>query len=252
MSIHYKVNRKHERLQSEMERVSSALPAVAAAAGRARDALGPALRPGRGFDLADYDRQLGDYALESAGARILDTGDTVGHFMYESPVSWALHLLTSWMCRECQSARAIIQPGALPGQCWAFKGAVGEATIRLLGTIYVTGFSVEHIPAHIDPTKEIMAAPRLIQLEGLRSRSDPTPHNFGTFEYNKEASPIQYFEVLQPSPRGFNIVRVKVLSNWGHPVYTCVYRVRVHGDLLPGQTPKNSIASEEDVNVENE
>ncbi|KAI8425509.1 hypothetical protein MSG28_011342 [Choristoneura fumiferana] len=23
------------------------------------------------------------------------------------------------------------------------------------------------------------------------------------------------FEVLQPSPRGFNIVRVKVLSNWG-------------------------------------
>ena len=37
---------------------------------------------------------------------------------------------------------------------------------------------------------------------------------------------------MYPSPKGFNLVRVRVLSNWGHPVYTCVYRVRVHGELV--------------------
>ena len=27
----------------------------------------------------------------------------------------------------------------------------------------------------------------------------------------------------------FQIMEVKVLSNWGHQEYTCIYRFRVHG-----------------------
>jgi SUN domain-containing protein 1/2 len=96
---------------------------------------------------------MADYALETAGGRVVDTGDTVEHVIYESPVSWALHVLTSMMCRECVGARAIIRAGALPGECWAFKGPRGEATVRLLGTVHVTGFSIEHIPVHISPTR---------------------------------------------------------------------------------------------------
>lgn len=30
--------------------------------------------------------------------------------------------------------------------------------------------------------------------------------------------------------RSYQIVEVRVLSNWGHPEYTCLYRVRVHGE----------------------
>lgn len=86
---------------------------------------------------------------------MLDIGDTVEHALYESPMSYALHVLAAWLCRghECQNARAMLRPGALPGECWAFKGSRGEATVRLLGTIHVTGVSLEHIPAHISPTK---------------------------------------------------------------------------------------------------
>ncbi|RVE48421.1 hypothetical protein evm_006982 [Chilo suppressalis] len=198
------VNRKHERLKGEMERLSSALPAVAAAAERAKDALEPSLRRGsrQSLDTVDYDRQMADYALESAGGRILDTRDTMEHVIYESPVSWALHALTSYVCRECLSARAMIRPGTLPGECWAFKGSRGEATLRLLGTVHITGFSVEHIPAHISPTREISSAPRLIQFEGLEFRSDPYPHDFGSYEYDKEGKPIQYFEVRHPTTKG--------------------------------------------------
>ncbi|XP_075972503.1 SUN domain-containing protein 3-like [Anticarsia gemmatalis] len=236
------VNRKHEKLQGEMERMSSALPAVAAAAGRAKEALEPCRRNicrRQISDIFEYDRQMPDYALETAGAKILDTGDTIEHIIYESPVSWALHLLTAMMCRECLGARAMITPSTLPGECWAFKGSRGEATIRLLGTVKITGVSLEHIPAHISPTREISSAPRLCQLEGLEYRSDPYPHDFGSFEYDKEGKAIQFFEVVHPSNKGYNIVKLRILTNWGHPVYTCVYRVRIHGDLVAGQGPKS-------------
>ncbi|KAJ0179264.1 hypothetical protein K1T71_004976 [Dendrolimus kikuchii] len=238
------VNQQHKMLQSEMERLSTVLPAVTAAAGKAKDAIEPSLRKNnrQAIDVYNYDRQIADYALETAGARVLDTANTIEHIIYESPVSWALHVLSSWVCRQCQGARAMIRPGTLPGECWAFKGARGEATIRLIGTVMITGVSVEHIPPHISPTREISSAPRLFQIEGLEFRTDPYPHDFGSFEYNKDGKPIQYFDVLHPSSKGYNVVRIRVVSNWGHPVYTCVYRVRVHGELVSGQVPRSDEA----------
>lgn len=94
-----------------------------------------------------------DFALESAGARVIDTGNTVDHVHHESVVGWMLQYMTSVMCRECLSARAMLRPGTLPGECWSFKGHRGEALIRLVGTVHVTGISVEHIPPHIAPTR---------------------------------------------------------------------------------------------------
>lgn len=96
---------------------------------------------------------MADYALETAGARVIDTGDTIEHFLYESPVTWVLHVISSMLCRECPSADTIIRPGTLPGECWAFKGSRGEATIRLLGTVHISGVSLEHISPHISPTR---------------------------------------------------------------------------------------------------
>ncbi|KAJ2950712.1 hypothetical protein O0L34_g8974 [Tuta absoluta] len=244
------VNRKHEQLKTEMERIATAMPRVAMASERARDAIQSSSCKNLAVD-TDYDRQVTDFALESAGARILDTGDTVEHVNYESSVSQFLHGLATLMCRghECLNARVMLRPGALPGECWAFKGHKGEVTIRLLGTVHVSGISLEHIPAHISPTKDIASAPRVFRLEGLQFRNDEYPHVFGTFEYNKDGRPIQYFEVQKPTQNGYNLVRVRILSNWGHPVYTCVYRIRIHGDLAKGQSV---VVPEDDTRIDNE
>ena len=34
-------------------------------------------------------------------------------------------------------------------------------------------------------------------------------------------------------PACFQFVRLEVLTNHGHPSYTCLYRFRVHGDVVP-------------------
>lgn len=95
--------------------------------------------------------------------------------------------------------------------------------------------------------REISSAPRLFQLEGLSHRGDLHPHDFGSFEYDKDGKPIQYFEVQQPAAVGYHVVRFKVFSNWGHSMYTCVYRVRIHGELAPGQAPQKTITDEETI-----
>lgn len=99
--------------------------------------------------------------------------------------------------------------------------------------------------------REISSAPRHFELEGLEKRGDTYPHEFGGFQYEKDGSPIQYFKVLHPAPKAYNLVRLRVMTNWGHPVYTCVYRVRVHGDLDPSLTPSGA-TDDEIMRIENE
>ena len=40
-------------------------------------------------------------------------------------------------------------------------------------------------------------------------------------------SPLLFQE---QNDKAFQIIEVRVLSNWGHPEYTCMYRFRVHGE----------------------
>lgn len=41
------------------------------------------------------------------------------------------------------------------------------------------------------------------------------------------------FDTQELNDKTFQIIEVRVLSNWGHPEYTCLYRFRVHGEPRP-------------------
>ncbi|KAG0057352.1 hypothetical protein BGZ83_011595 [Gryganskiella cystojenkinii] len=60
---------------------------------------------------------------------------------------------------------------------------------------------------------------------------DGTPlRSFGDIAPSKKSNPRQTFSIplsKQSEPSQGIVFRIK--SNWGHPAYTCVYRVRVHG-----------------------
>lgn len=68
-------------------------------------------------------------------------------------------------------------------------------------------------------------------LQGLKSINDKEGYFFGKFIYDNCASPIQNFPMKKKSNELYEIVELRIHSNSGNPNYTCLYRVRVHGEI---------------------
>ncbi|KAG8138134.1 hypothetical protein E2320_004062 [Naja naja] len=139
-----------------------------------------------------------DYALESGGASVISTRCSE---TYETKTA-LLSLFGIPLWYHSQSPRVILQPDVNPGNCWAFQGSQGFAVIRLSSRIHPTAVTLEHISKSLSPSGTIPSAPKDITI----------------FNIDRQAA--------------FQLVELRVLSNWGHPEYTCIYRFRVHGELV--------------------
>uniref|UniRef100_A0A8D0HF50 SUN domain-containing protein n=1 Tax=Sphenodon punctatus TaxID=8508 RepID=A0A8D0HF50_SPHPU len=69
--------------------------------------------------------------------------------------------------------------------------------------------------------------------KGLKEENEEQGALLGQFTYNNEGDLIQTFQLKNELSEFMSYVKLRVLSNWGHPNYTCIYRFRVHGDLQP-------------------
>ncbi|XP_036039001.1 sperm-associated antigen 4 protein isoform X2 [Onychomys torridus] len=72
------------------------------------------------------------------------------------------------------------------------------------------------------------ARPPSVILEGLQV-DDETEVLLGKFIFDVQKSEIQTFHLQNDPPSAFPKVKIQILSNWGHPRFTCLYRVRAHG-----------------------
>ncbi|XP_029014228.1 SUN domain-containing protein 1-like isoform X8 [Betta splendens] len=175
---------------------------------------------------------LVDYALESGGGSILSTRCSE---TYETKTAlMSLFGLPLWYFS--QSPRVVIQPDVYPGNCWAFKGSQGYLVIRLSLRILPTSFCVEHIPKSLSPTGNITSAPRNFTVYGLDDEYQEEGKLLGHYTYQEDGDSLQTFPVTEQNDKAFQIIEVRVLSNWGHPEYTCLYRFRVHGEPRPLST----------------
>ncbi|XP_057272775.1 SUN domain-containing protein 1 isoform X4 [Pezoporus wallicus] len=170
---------------------------------------------------------LVDFALESGGGSILSTRCSETYDARAAVVS--LFGIPLW--HVTQSPRAVIQPDVYPGNCWAFKGSQGHLVIRLSVKIYPTAFTLEHIPKTLSPTGTITSAPRKFLVYGLEDEYQESGTLLGHYEYDQEGEPLQMFPVMENGQNAFQIVELRVLSNWGNEEYTCLYRFRVHGNI---------------------
>jgi SUN domain-containing protein 1/2 len=167
-----------------------------------------------------------DYALETAGGSVVSTRCT--ETFYSNTAAWTLFGIPLW--RPSNNPRTAIQPGVLPGECWAFKGSRGYLVIGLSVPVVPTRFSLEHIPRSMSPSGAIDSAPREFTVLGLRMELDPSPIVLGTYAYDVEGEPLQTFDVQHDAGlERFSIVQLDILSNHGNMKYTCLYRFRVHG-----------------------
>ncbi|GKZ00087.1 hypothetical protein MPSEU_000962100 [Mayamaea pseudoterrestris] len=159
----------------------------------------------------------------------------------------------------------ILNPSVLPGSCWPMAGTFGSVVIRLAHPVRINAISMEHAPLQLlaqaaDENKVTYgSAPRKIKVYGLPACErgcdglgfDPAkPSLIASFNYNVTAGGVQTFLVNQedgscaveastcaaPNPTDalagtFAGVKFEILDNYGNDAYTCVYRVRVHGDI---------------------
>lgn len=138
------------------------------------------------------------------------------------------------------------------GSCWPLDGQSGKLGIVLASEMYPTDLSIEHIPAKVslNPT----TAPRNISLwiqvtDGMKRQAikdiltqppqQDIPHNYvrvlsSTYNvYSRRGA--QTFTVpyaVQKLAGSTNKAIVSIDENWGNPLYTCLYKVRLYGNSI--------------------
>ncbi|XP_072506725.1 SUN domain-containing protein 2-like [Notamacropus eugenii] len=168
---------------------------------------------------------LVDYALESSGASIISSRCSE---TYDTKTA-LLSLFGIPLWYYFQSPRAILQPDVYPGNCWAFRGPQGFAVVRLSARIHLTAVTLEHVPKALSPISNIPSAPKDFVILGLNEDSQSEGVALGHFTYDNAGESIQTFHFQGNDTAPYQVVELRILSNWGHPEYTCIYRFQVHG-----------------------
>uniref|UniRef100_A0A3B5L092 SUN domain-containing protein n=1 Tax=Xiphophorus couchianus TaxID=32473 RepID=A0A3B5L092_9TELE len=161
---------------------------------------------------------LADYALESGGRErtLVYRFVLTVHFSKNNPAFFPP------------------QPDVHPGNCWAFRGSTGFLVIQLSMKILPTAVTMEHVPKSLAPSGTLRSAPRdfsvyvrdfivFFYFQGLKDEDQDRGKLLGNYTYDEDGEDLQMF-IISVSESLAN-----VLSNWGHPEYTCMYRFRVHG-----------------------
>ncbi|XP_060029154.1 SUN domain-containing protein 1 isoform X5 [Erinaceus europaeus] len=167
-----------------------------------------------------------DFALESGGGSILSTRCSETYETKTALIS--LFGIPLWYFS--QSPRVVIQPDIYPGNCWAFRGSQGYLVVRLSMAVRPTAFTLEHIPKTLSPTGNITSAPKDFTVYGLDSEYQEEGQLLGQFTYQEAGESLQMFPAQKRPDKAFQVVELRITSNWGHPEYTCLYRFRVHGE----------------------
>ncbi|GAA6094117.1 SUN domain-containing protein 2-like [Tachysurus ichikawai] len=162
---------------------------------------------------------MADYALKSLGATVLTSSEN-------HKIRYCSLLGIKFWCKN-KGPETVLQPDMYPGNCWGFRGSEGHLVISLPYPIRITHVTLQHLPRVLSPSHNMKSAPKDFAVYGLEENRNEGKH-LGTFTYDQDSEPIQTFKLLDCPSRLFRLVELRILSNWGHPDYTCVYRFRIH------------------------
>jgi hypothetical protein len=186
-----------------------------------------------------------DYGSLSAGARTVDelTSPTYSPPIPKGSAIW--RNIFSRGSRANNSPALALAGGVEPGQCWAFQGNSGQLGIRLSQAIQVHALTVGHASL-----SSATSAPKNVALWGLKpadsdfcislgDEGTPRPkfssgycsvHLISGIYEPTQSTPYQNFTAHTDSFSDyFDHMIVEVAGNWGHPTYTCIYRIQIYG-----------------------
>mmetsp|Transcript_2232 Transcript_2232/g.4079 ORF Transcript_2232/g.4079 Transcript_2232/m.4079 type:complete len:576 (+) Transcript_2232:38-1765(+) len=177
---------------------------------------------------------LVDYALRSAGGKVLASSPTRGGKVKTKNIFQYLRLPSKVLNQPPELA---LTPGISLGRCWAMDGGSGWILIKLLKPIVPTKISLEH--ASRDVVVDVESMPKSFEVYGTNSTavaggkeppSEDTLVKLGSGAYDKDGLSLQQYDLTTDATKSvFKHIFFKLISNYGAP-HTCLYRVRVHGN----------------------
>ncbi|KAJ7108175.1 hypothetical protein C8R44DRAFT_636858 [Mycena epipterygia] len=150
------------------------------------------------------------------------------------------------------------------GHCWPFVGSQGQLGIVLAAPVYIEDITIDHVAAAVSISRRT-SAPRDMEVwamvegqdniakmevwraemtqrlerEPERPRMLPKSPDYiriASFQYDIHSSNnIQTFPIdteIRNLGIDFGVVVLMVKSNWGMAEFTCLYRIRVHGQAM--------------------
>ncbi|KAJ1679106.1 hypothetical protein EV182_002712 [Spiromyces aspiralis] len=214
-------------------------------------------QPGDAAHLRDFIREslvqfandrLGkaDYALQSAGARIIPALTTDTLKVQPRKLIGQLLSKVGLLPNYAKPPATILSPDTHLGQCWPMAGSEGQVAIRLAAPVKVAEFGLEHVAKSL--AIDVRSAPRDIEVlgylvpdsgEGSTDQAELDQRvgdlvQLALYTYEpSDTSPLQTFPLLPEAQEYMKKAMVQTIilrvnSNWGHPDHTCIYRFRVH------------------------
>ncbi|EMD31344.1 hypothetical protein CERSUDRAFT_119910 [Gelatoporia subvermispora B] len=206
-----------------------------------------------------------DWALNSAGALVIPslTSETL-EVRPESLVGQLTGVFTGKGYAMGRPPVTALHPDTHNGHCWPFVGTRGQLAVSLAAPVRIDAVTIDHVPKEV--ASDMRSAPREMELwalvegaenlgvvrawrearqemgEELEPYPVTLPRNaeyvrVANFTYDIHAPRhIQTFPVrpeVQELGIDFGVVVLMVKSNWGKE-YTCLYRMRVHGEHIEG------------------
>lgn len=115
-----------------------------------------------------------------------------------------------------------LTPNVNVGECWPCRLPNCKLTVRLVARIRVKQVSIEHTARALSVSKEDTAPKR------FTVRNHETSQVLGEFEYARVG--VQTFELQEQMET--QLVDLEIHSIWGAGEMACLYRFRVHGELV--------------------
>ncbi|NXK53903.1 SUN3 protein, partial [Chauna torquata] len=184
--------------------------------------------------LEEDQAQMPDYALKSSGSAVIHSKTSPSFWNTKRKIVFLLLPVLNYV----RSPEVILKPDSVLGDCWYFPGSQGEIFIKPYTAIVPRAFTIDHgIPGRTYHRDSIASAPKDLAVYGLKEEDEEQGMFLGEFTFMAAQNPSQTFQVKNEHSGFVNYIRLQVLSNWGHPEYTCMYRIRLHGEPVPDGDP---------------
>ncbi|GMH41280.1 hypothetical protein BSKO_09190 [Bryopsis sp. KO-2023] len=191
---------------------------------------------------------LPDYALATAGASVVGHSALLRGFHLCTWSSFALWPCFIEFCMECSKTMGfgaqmihpladelVLRPGTLPGRCLPLAGSSGSIDVRLRAPVAITAITLEHIDKRIAYRGQWSPAVKEFEVWGFNAtRKGKGMEGFeelGRYAFEEDGRHVQTFDMVD-GKLPVSHIRLKIISNHGSGDYTCLYRVRVHGNEM--------------------